>query len=322
MKYRKFGKTNFKVSEISLGAWQVGGKWGEEFSESNAIKTLNNAIDLGVNFIDTADVYENRQSERIVSQVMKIRDEEVKVATKIGRFIEQVPENYNEANLRKFTNDCLTNMQVEQIDLVQLHCPPTDVFYQPEVFEVLDALVEEGKISNYGVSVERVEEALKAIEYPNLSSIQIIFNIFRQRPAELFFKEAKRKNIGIIVRVPLASGLLTGKFSNKTAFSDQDHRGNKFSYDGETFAGVPYKVGLEAVEQLKSLFETENLTPYALKWILMHDEVSCIIPGASKYEHIQENVNASEMTPLTSEQMERITEIYNEKIKSHVHQKW
>lgn len=327
MKYRTLGKSGFKVSEISLGAWQVGGKWGEPFSEENAKKTLNRAIDLGVTFIDTADVYSNQQSEKIVSQVVNDRSESVFVATKCGRRLDpHTVGGYNEKNIRKFIDSSLENMNVDVIDLIQLHCPPTEVYYRPEVFDVLNDLKQEGKILHYGVSVEKVEEALKAIEYPNLASIQIIFNIFRQRPTDLFFREAKRKNIGIIVRVPLASGLLTGKFNKYTKFKKNDHRffnrkGEVFD-KGETFAGVDYERGLRVVEELKEIFDKENLAQYALRWILMFEEVSCIIPGASHISHVESNVLATNLPPLTTDQMKEVKRIYEEDIKSIIHHLW
>jgi len=328
MKYRKLGKTNLEVSEISLGTWQVGGKWGEPFSHENAEKILNAALDAGVNFIDTADVYGDGESEKAVGRVVRARSERVYVATKCGRRLNpHVNEAYKPEVLRKFVEDSLANMGLEALDLIQLHCPPTEVYYRPEIFELFDRLKEEGKILNMGVSVEKVEEALKAIEFPNVTTVQIIFNMFRQRPAELFFREAKRRDIGIIVRVPLASGLLTGKFRPETHFAPDDHRNfnrNGEAFDkGETFAGLDYNTGLEAVEELKKLFPgQENLAPVALRWILMFDAVSCIIPGASKPSQLSSNLQAVAVPALTPEQLEGVQAIYEARMKPLVHYSW
>ena len=328
MKYRRLGKTGMNVSEISLGTWQVGGKWGSGFDDTLAENIINEAIDAGVNFIDTADVYEAGASEAAVGRVVRSRSEEVFVATKCGRQIDpHVNEGYTAKALRKFVEDSLTNMGFECLDLIQLHCPPTEVFYRPEIFELFDRLKDEGKIKNLGVSVEKVEEALKGMEYPNVTTVQIIFNMFRQRPSELFFEQVQKKDIGIIVRVPLASGMLTGKFSADSTFEKEDHRffnreGALFD-KGETFSGVPFNIGLEAVEELKKVFpEHKNLAPVALRWILDFPEVSCIIPGASKMEHLHSNLKAVDMPSLTKEQESAVREIYDTYIKKYVHQLW
>jgi len=328
MKYRKLGKTGIEVSEISLGTWQVGGKWGSGFNDALAEQIINEAIDDGVNFIDTADVYEAGASEAAVGRVVKSRSEEVFVATKCGRQINpHVNEGYTPEVLRKYVEDSLKNTGLECLDLIQLHCPPTEVYYRPEIFELFDRLKDEGKIKNLGVSIEKIEEGLKAIEYPNVKTVQIIFNMFRQRPLGLFFEQAKKKDIGIIVRVPLASGLLTGKFSQDSTFDEEDHR--NFNRDGaafdkgETFSGVPFNVGLEAVNELKTIFpDRENLAPIALRWILDFPEVSCIIPGASKVEHLNSNINAAELPPLTKKEKVAVNDIYEKYIKKHVHQLW
>jgi len=328
MKCRKLGKTGFEVSEISLGTWQVGGKWGDPFSHENADQILNAAIDAGVNFIDTADVYGDGESEKAVGRVVRSRSERVYVATKCGRRLSpHVNEAYKPEALRKLVEDSLTNMGLETLDLIQLHCPPTEVYYRPEIFELFSRLKEEGKILNMGVSVEKVEEALKAIEFPNVTTVQIIFNMFRQRPAELLFREAKRRDIGIIVRVPLASGLLTGKFRPETHFAPDDHRNfnrNGEAFDkGETFSGLDYTIGLEAVEDLKKLFPgQENLASIALRWILMFDAVSCIIPGASKPSQLSSNLQTVDIPELTSEQLEGVKAIYEARIKPLVHYIW
>ena len=328
MNYRKLGKTSFEISEISLGTWQVGGKWGDDFNHETADKILNAAVDSGINFIDTADVYGNGESEKAVGRFVKSRSERIYVATKCGRQLNpHTSEAYQPAILRKFVENSLKNMGLETLDLIQLHCPPTEVYYRPEIFELFDRLKDEGKILNLGISVEKVEEALKGIEYQNVTSVQIIFNVFRQRPAELFFEQAQKKNVGIIVRVPLASGLLTGKFSSNSTFTEGDHRnfnrnGEKFD-KGETFSGIDYETGLEAVEELKTIFPHDNnLASMALRWILQHEAVGTIIPGASKPEQISANVEALKYSDLSEEQLFNVNEIYDKYIKKTVHQVW
>jgi len=328
MKYRRLGKTELNVSEISLGTWQVGGKWGSGFDDSLAEGIINKAIDNGVNFIDTADVYEAGASEAAVGRVIRSRSEEVFVATKCGRQITpHVNEGYTVKALRNYVEDSLRNTGLDSLDLIQLHCPPTEVFYRPEIFELFDRLKDEGKIKNLGVSVEKVEEGLKAIEYPNVNTVQIIFNMFRQRPSELFFEQVRKKDIGVIVRVPLASGLLTGKFSANSTFEKEDHRffnreGAVFD-KGETFSGVPFGVGLDAVEELKKVFPGQtNLAPVALRWTLDFPEVSCIIPGASKLDHLYSNLKAVELPSLTTEQKTAVNDIYDKYVKKLVHQLW
>ncbi len=328
MNYRRLGKTDFEISEISLGTWQVGGKWGSAFNDKTADELINTAIDNGVNFIDTADVYENGLSETAVGRVVRSRSERIYVATKCGRHINpHVNEGYQPKVLQQFVEDSLRRTGLETLDLIQLHCPPTEVFYRPEIFEMFDRLKEQGKILNLGVSVEKVEEGLKAIEFPNVTSVQIIFNLFRQRPSELFLKEATKHDVGIIARVPLASGLLTGKFNAKTTFDTQDHRNfnrNGEAFDkGETFSGINYELGLKAVEELKALFpEVTNLAPIALQWILGFDEVSCIIPGASNESNVLSNLSVYDLPKLTYEKIAAMNEIYERYIKPEVHQLW
>jgi len=328
MNYRILGKTGFEISEISLGTWQVGGKWGDEFSHQNAEKILHTAADSGINFIDTADVYGIGESEKAVGRFVKTLSERIYVATKCGRQLNpHINQSYQPAVLRKFVEDSLKNMGLETLDLIQLHCPPTEVYYRPEIFELFDRLKDEGKILNLGISVEKVEEALKGIEFENVTSVQIIFNMFRQRPAELFFEQAKKKNIGVIVRVPLASGLLTGKFSSNSTFTAGDHRNfnrNGEMFDkGETFSGIDYETGLTAVEELKAIFPNyQNLAPIALKWILMYDEVSTIIPGASNPEQAKANLDALSIENLTSEQISQVKAVYEKYIKKSVHHLW
>lgn len=327
MNYRTLGKTGFEISEISLGTWQVGGKWGEKFDHANADKILNEAIDRGVNFIDTADVYGGGESEKAVGRLLRSRSERIYVATKCGRRLQpHTNEAYTPKALRNFVEESLKNIGVETIDLIQLHCPPTEVYYRPEIFDEFDKLITEGKILKLGVSVEKVEEALKAIEYPHVDTVQIIFNIFRQRPRELFFEQAKKKNIGVIVRVPLASGLLSGKFDENTTFSEGDHRhfnrqGAAFD-KGETFAGIDYHTGLEAVEALKQSFPNVALSALALKWILQFEEVSCVIPGASKVEQLISNIEAGQVSSLTLKERALIDTIYENRIKKQVHHLW
>ncbi len=327
MNKRNLGKTNVLVSEISLGCWQLGAKWGEPVDFEVARDTLVAAANTGVNCFDTADVYNGGASEVAIGNFVKESKEKPFVITKIGRWSDpHVPEAYNRENLTKFVDQSRKNLQTESLDMVLLHCPPTEVFYMPEVFAILDDLKAQGKLKHYGVSVQKVEEALKAIEYPGVEAVEIIFNMFRQRPAELFFKEAKKKNVGIIVRVPLASGLLTGKFSKDTKFGKDDHRqanrqGELFDR-GETFSGVDYETGLKAVAELKQVFKDKPLAQVALRWILMFDEVSTVIPGASKPEHIVSNAKAAELEPLTKQEMQAVKDIYDKYIKAQVHQLW
>ncbi|MDP5172013.1 MAG: aldo/keto reductase [Bacteroidia bacterium] len=327
MKYRTLGKTGWKVSEVSLGAWQIGGKWGSDFDASLAERIIHKAIDSGVNFIDTADVYSGGLSENIVAKVVKSRTERVIVATKIGRRLHpHTAEGYNRENLTRFVEEALQNMNRDAIDLVQLHCPPSAVYDHAEVFGVMDDLRAQGKIRQYGVSVETVDEALKAIEYPGVATVQIIFNLMRLKPAEVFFPAAKNANVGIIARVPLASGLLTGKFSAETVFGEEDHRhfnreGEAFD-KGETFSGVPYAQGLRAVKEYKRLFGEDFLVQHALQWILMHEAISCVIPGASSPEHVASNVQASALPALPEMAMRDAQAVYDKFVRPSVHDLW
>lgn len=318
MKTRILGKTGFEITEVSLGTWQVGGKWGSKFDNANADSILNTAVDNGINFIDTADVYSDGESEMAVGRLVKSRSERIYVATKCGRQINpHIDVGYQTDVLRKYVEDSLKRMKLETLDLIQLHCPPTETFYRPEIFGLFEDLKKEGKILNLGVSVEKVDEALKAIEYENVTTVQIIFNMLRQKTAEKFFTEAAKKNIGILARVPLASGLLTGKFTASTQFEKDDHRNfnrNGEAFDkGETFSGVDYAKGLEAVDKIKALFpENANLAAIALRWILMFPEISCVIPGASRPEQVLSNIEAAKTPELTNEQMSAIKDIYDE----------
>ena len=327
MEYRELGRTGWKVSAISFGCWAIGSAWGE-VDDRESLAALNQALDLGVNFFDTADVYGDGRSERLLAQLRKDRHESFHVATKAGRKLNpHMASGYNRKNLTAFVEESLKNLRTETIDLLQLHCPPTEVYYMPEVFGVLDDLVKAGKLLYYGVSVEKVEEALKAIEFPNVQSVQIIFNIFRQRPADLFFDEAQRRQVGILARVPLASGLLTGKLTQNSSFSREDHRafnrhGEAFDR-GETFAGVDYAAGLQAVETLKSLTPADrSLTQMALRWILMFPAVTCAIPGAKRPAQVEENIAAADLPPLSEKTMAAIDELYGVFIRPLVHQYW
>lgn len=328
MQKRLLGKTGFEISPISLGTWQVGGKWGSTFNEKNAQTILQTAVDNGVNFIDTADVYSDGESEKAVGKFLKNCTERIYVATKCGRQIQpHVNEGYTPAVLRKYVEDSLKRLQMDAIDLIQLHCPPTQVYYRPEIFGLFDDLKKEGKILNLGVSVEKVEEALKAIEYDNVTTVQIIYNMFRQRPAQLFFKEAQRKNIGVIVRVPLASGLLTGRYTSATTFETGDHR--NFNRDGaafdkgETFSGVNYETGLQAVAALKEILPAQtDIAMAALQWILQFDAVSTVIPGASTPQQVSSNMAAWQAPALDADTIEKIKFIYEKYIKPSVHHLW
>ena len=329
MKKRLLGKTGFEISEIGLGTWQVGGKWGSKFNHTNADEILNTAIDNGVNFIDTADVYNDGESEKAIGRIIRSRSEKIYVATKCGRKLSPHTDTaYQTKALRKFVEDSLTNMGLETLDLIQLHCPPTETYNRPEIFELFNTLKKEGKILNLGVSVEKIDEALKAIEYDNVTTVQIIFNMLRQRPAEHFFTEAQKNNVGIIVRVPLASGLLSGKFSLSTKFNKDDHRyfnRNGEAFDkGETFSGVDYTNGLKAVEEIKNCFPlSTDLAAAALKWILMFKEVSCVIPGASSPSQAFTNIMASKQPNLTTEQINDIKGIYEKYIWPDIaNEKW
>lgn len=328
MRHRKFGRTGFTTTDIGFGAWQIGGAWGD-VSEADGRAALNAALDAGMSFIDTADVYGDGRSEKIIADVLKDRGgQRPMVATKAGRRLSpHVADGYTKANLEGFIDRSLKNLGVERLDLVQLHCPPTDVYYRPEVFQALDEIKAAGKIASYGVSVEKVEEALKAIEYPGVVSVQIIYNIFRQRPAALFFKEAARRQVAVIARVPLASGLLSGKITRETAFAADDHRNfnrNGDAFDvGETFAGVPFETGLQAVEEIRALVPaSQTMAAFALRWILMADAVSVVIPGARNAQQAEANAQAAGLPAIPEEVMEATREIYYRLVAPHVQHRW
>jgi aryl-alcohol dehydrogenase-like predicted oxidoreductase len=328
MEYRQLGQTGWKVSTVSFGAWAVGGSWGA-VQDDESLAALNKAVDLGVNFIDTADVYGDGHSERLMARLKRERKEEIIIATKAGRRLDQqTPEGYaDRGQMTAFVERSLRNLEMEALDLVQLHCPPTQAFYMPEVFGILDDLVQAGKLRHYGVSVSTCEEALKAIEFPGVQTIQIIYNIFRQRPAELFFRQAEKRKVGILARVPLASGMLTGKLSAQSSFSSDDHRqfnrhGEAFDR-GETFSGVDYETGLAAVEELRKLAPPGmSLTQFALRWILMDPAVTCAIPGARRPSQAEENFGAADLPALSPETMAAVKAIYDERIRPLVHQYW
>jgi len=327
MQYCELGRTGMKVSMVSFGAWALGDDWGN-VKDEESMAALNRALDLGVNFFDTSDSYGDGHSEQLLGKLREERSEKFYVATKAGRRLNpHVADGYNKENLTAFVERSLNNLQTEALDLLQLHCPPTQIYYTPEVFDILDDLMKAGKLLNYGVSVEKVEEALKAIEYPNVKTVQIIFNIFRQRPLDLFFSEAQRRNIGIITRVPLSSGMLTGKMTRNSKFQAEDHRqynrqGEAFDR-GETFSGLDYEIGLQAVDELRALVPAgSTMTQMALRWILMSPAVTCAIPGAKRPAQVEENVGAADQAPLSDEAMNRIREIYERLVRPQVHHYW
>jgi aryl-alcohol dehydrogenase-like predicted oxidoreductase len=327
MHYRELGRTGWQVSSVSFGAWAIGGTWGE-VDEGDAMAALHRALDLGVNFFDTADVYGDGRSECLIARLRRERSEPFFVATKAGRRL--APHNadgYNCENLTAFVERSLRNLEVEAIDLLQLHCPPTEVYYRPEVFGVLDDLVRAGKLRHYGVSVEKVEEGLKAIEYPGVQSVQIIYNLFRRRPAELFLREAARRGVGVLARLPLSSGLLSGRMSASTSFAADDHR--QFNRDGaafdkgETFSGLPYEIGLAAVERIRPLVPPGmTLAQLALRWILMDPAITCAIPGGKRPAQVEENLAAADLPALDAPLMAALQQIYDELVRAEVHQRW
>jgi aryl-alcohol dehydrogenase-like predicted oxidoreductase len=327
MQTRALGRTGFEVSAVSFGAWAIGGTWGT-VSDDESMAALRRAVELGVNFFDTADVYGDGRSERLLARLRREVKTPFHIATKAGRRAQpHGTAAYTLASLTGYVERSLKNLEVEALDLLQLHCPPTDVYYMPEVFDGLDQLVRAGKLRFYGVSVERVEEALKAIEYPNVQSIQIIFNLFRQRPADLLFARARERKVGILARVPLSSGMLTGKLDASSQFAQDDHRAfnrEGAAFDrGETFSGVDYKVGLEVVEELRALVPAGfTMAQLALGWILEHEAVSCVIPGAKRPAQVDDNVRAAELPPLSAAARARIASLYDARIRPLVHQRW
>ncbi|GGC54601.1 aldo/keto reductase [Haloferax sulfurifontis] len=327
MDSRPLGTTGFDVSEIALGTWQLGGSWGS-VTDDEAYDAIEAALDAGINFLDTADVYGDGDSERRIGDALADRDDDVVVATKAGRRLDpHEADGYNRENLERFVDRSRDNLGVDSLDLVQLHCPPRDVYYRPEVFDALSELRDAGKIDHYGVSVEKVEDGLKAIEYDGVETVQIIFNPLRQRPAELFFREAERRNVGVIVRVPLASGLLTGALSEDAEFGEDDHRnfnrhGEAFDV-GETFAGIPFEDGLAAADAIQEVVpEGVSLAQFTLRWILSFDAVSTVIPGSKTPAHIRDNVAAASLPPLSADQFQRVEEVYDSYAREHVNHRW
>jgi aryl-alcohol dehydrogenase-like predicted oxidoreductase len=328
VEYGVLGRTGLSVSAISFGAWAIGGSWGR-VDDEESMGALHAAVDAGVNFIDTADVYGDGRSERLVARLRRERPgEPIYVATKAGRRLpEQTPAGYSRENLASWIDRSLRNLEADAIDLLQLHCPPSPVFSDPGVYGILDDLVKAGKVRHYGVSVERVDEALVAIEHPGVKTVQIIFNMFRQKPAERFFPEAVARHVGVLARVPLASGLLAGRLSAASRFADDDHRtfnreGEAFD-KGETFSGVPYDVGLAAVEELRPLVPPGGaLAQLALRWILMFDAVTCAIPGARTPDQARSNAAAADLPPLDQKTMEAVRDVYDRHIREHVHASW
>ncbi|MEQ9302749.1 MAG: aldo/keto reductase [Marinoscillum sp.] len=315
------------MSEIALGTWQVGGGWGGSFDRKIADAIIQTAIDHGVNFLDTADVYDDQQSERAVGEYVKADRDKLYIATKIGRRINpHVADGYTPEVLEDYVNQALRNTRLDYLDLVQLHCPPTPVYEFQEVFQKLEDIRQSGKVRHFGVSVEQVEEAEMAATYEVVESVQIIFNMFRQKPSAELFEMLKERGIGVIARVPLASGLLSGKMTASREFDPNDHRAfnrNGEVFDkGETFSGVPLDLGLKAVQELKSLFGDDELYKYALKWILSFDVVSTVIPGASRPEQVISNIKASNLPDFNEDQMKSVKKIYEEYIKAEVHHLW
>lgn len=327
MRTRTLGRTGFEVSEVGFGAWAIGGSWGH-VSEEDAMATLHAAVDAGVTFIDTADVYGDGRSERLIARLRRERpDVQLVVATKCGRQLpRQTVEGYHRENLDRWVDGSRERLEVDTLDLVQLHCPPWDAYYQPELFAHLEDIKASGRVAHWGVSVEKVEEALKAIEYPVVETVQIILNAFRQRPTGLFLEQARRRQVGVLARVPLASGLLTGKMDASTTFPADDHRtfnreGASFDV-GETFGGVPFEVGLEAVDALRPIVGDEPMARFALRWVLTFEEVSTVIPGARRPDQATANASASDAGPLSEEQMAAVREVYDRLIAPHVHHRW
>ena len=327
MRYSELGRTGWKISAVSFGSWAIGGTWGP-VDDNESLAALHRAAELGVNFFDTSDRYGDGRSERLLARFRREHGEPIYIATKIGRRLNpHIADGYTLDNLTAYVERCLVNLQTDALDLVQLHCPPTGVYYLPETFGALDDLAAAGKIRHYGVSVEKVEEALKAIEYPEVQSVQIIFNLFRHRPTELFFEQARRRRVGIIARVPLASGLLTGKLTPNSTFASDDHRAfnrHGASFDrGETFSGVDFDLGLRAVDELRQLCPPGmSLVQFALRWILMFEAVTCAIPGAKRPSQAKENFTAADLPALSKETMASVSLIYDRLIRNSVHQYW
>lgn len=329
MKFRQFSNLGWNVSEVGLGCWQIGWSWGKEVTTQDARDLLKKSLDKGVNFFDTSDMYGDGRSEKFIGEIIKSTSEKIYITTKLGRRVRgtNYPKGFKGEHMEEFVDRSLTNLGVECIDLVQLHVPPIEDLQKKETYEIMDNLVKKGKIEHYGVSVYKISDAMEAIKNPNVKSIQIVFNIFRQKPAEAFFKEAKKKNVAVIVRGPLASGLLTGEINKDTKFLEDDHRNynitGKFFDVGDTFSGVNFEKGLEAVQELKKLIpENFSLTDIAIKWILMHDEVSVVIPGATNKSQVEMNTRVSDLEDISVSTLLKINAVYDNIIKPDVHHKW
>ena len=326
MNQRIFGKTERTVSEIGLGTWQLGTRWGDPFNHEEAIHILETAEECGINFIDTADVYNGGKSEETIGEYLAERREKFFVTTKCGRRLQpHTAEMYTPLAIQEFIEDSLQRLKMEQLDLVLLHCPPSSVYERDDIFAELETQKKLGKIASYGVSIEKVSEGIQASEY-DISAMEVIFNMFRLKPLDQLFPLTQKKNVAIIARVPLASGLLTGKYTLETEFGPKDHRTYNregASFDkGETFSGVPYALGIQAVEELKKTFATEDLASIAIRWILMHPQVSVVIPGASRASQVRENVRAAELAPLTDAQMTAVQSIYDRYLREIIHPQW
>ena len=326
MNQRMFGKTGRQVSEIGLGTWQLGTRWGDPFNEEEALRILEAADEAGITFIDTADVYNGGRSEETIGAFIAGHPERFCITTKCGRRLNpHTAEMYTPEAIRGFIEDSLRRLRVDRLDMILLHCPPSSVYARDDIFGELAAQKKAGKIADYGVSIEKVSEGLQALDY-DISAMEVIFNMFRLKPLEELFPRAKERNVGIIARVPLASGLLTGRYTRDTVFGPKDHRSynrDGAAFDkGETFSGVPYEIGLEAVDALKNLFGTEDLAPLAIRWVLMHPEISVVIPGASKASQVVSNVRAAELPPLTEPQMKGVREVYDRYLREIIHPQW
>ncbi|MBQ8161648.1 MAG: aldo/keto reductase [Clostridia bacterium] len=326
MNCRTFGKTGRQVSEIGLGTWQLGTRWGDPFDREEAFRILETAEDAGITFIDTADVYNGGKSEETIGEYISAHPGRFYITTKCGRRLNpHTEEMYTPSAIAGFIEDSLKRMHLERLDMILLHCPPTPVFRRDDIFGELDRQKKLGKIADYGVSIEKAQEGIQAMEY-DISAMEVIFNMFRLKPLDEMFPLAAEKQVGIIARVPLASGLLTGKYTRDTTFGPKDHRSYNregASFDkGETFSGVPYELGLQAVEALKETFGTSDLAPLAIRWILMHPEVSVVIPGASRASQVQDNVRAAELPRLTDGQMQAVQEIYDQYLRATIHPQW
>jgi aryl-alcohol dehydrogenase-like predicted oxidoreductase len=323
MNYRELGNTGIKISEVSLGTWAIGGSWGKT-SDAEALKTLEYAIDQGVNFFDTADVYGDGHSEELLAKATKGKEDEIYIATKFCRQGDIFdPQNYSYEKVKSYCEDSLRRLNREAIDLYQIHCPATEILKDGSVFEVLDRLKEEGKIRHYGVSVETVEEGLISLKNPNVKSLQIIFNMFRQKPLEELIPQAYQKGVGLLIRLPLASGLLTGKFSPDHVFEEDDHRnfnenGEAFNV-GETFAGLGFKKGVELADQLKWIGEDRSsMASASLRWILDQKEITAVIPGFKNLQQVQSNLSALETKPFSEEEQQRLQRFYEEQVKDYI----